>query len=121
MIVGVKILQFFLVNRDFQEAILPFAPEYTLIGAGRYGFRQSRPGMKLDNQFPPAQAVYVFIIVCLDLYGFYRLVEQVIIGQHGQGLQHSLQIFRIVEEDGLFRVLGRTFNVFPVDADQFTP
>ena len=74
--------------------------------------------MELDDQLPFAHPVSVFVIVCLNLSGLDGLIEQIVICQHGQGLQHSFQIVRIVEEYGFFRVLGGIFDIFPVDPDQ---
>ena len=75
--------------------------------------------MEVDDQLPFAHSVYVLVVVCLDFPGFYGLVEQIIISQHGQSLHHALQVVRIVKEDSFFRIFGWGFYIFPVDADQF--
>ncbi len=120
VVIGVKIFQLLLIDGHFQGAVGPFPPEVTAVHIGGDGFGQGRVQLQRHHQFPALAAVDVLVIICLDFPCLHRLVEQIIKSQHGQGVQHPLQIVCVVKEKGVFRELRQIFYIVVVDSNEFS-
>ena len=98
------------------------APALEMAASSHIGNRHRKRGGKdkLEHQFFSGDAVNIIVVICLDLAGLNAVVKQIVIGKHGQDLQHSLHIIGIMLQKRVIQIIIMGKNKFPVYPYQFS-
>ena len=90
VVVGIKVLQFLLINGNLYGTQGSLALEEAAVGVCGNGPGQGRVQPDGDEQLLAPVPSRILIAVGLDLLCLDGLVEQVVIGKYGKRLQHAL-------------------------------